>query len=119
MKKVNQFSIIKKLRPLSTIVFTEIAPSLNFFKWSENVTSLTNNLDIFNSIVLTFSKLSFQEITLADVRKAIKDISLDKSSSGDISADVLKQCFQALTKFSDSLKLANISPVYKDKDPLH
>ena len=54
---------------------------------------------------------------------------MDKSSSGDISTDVLKQCFQALAncinqstvsgKFSDSLKLTNISPVYKGKDPLH
>ena len=56
---------------------------------------------------------------------------MDKSSSGDIPDDILKQCdlcFQTLTncinqsivggKFQDSLKLTNISPVYKAKDPL-
>ena len=77
------------------------------------------------------AKISFQHVTLVDVRKAIKDIRLDKSSSADVPADILKQCdlcFQALTncinqsivngKFPDSLKPANISPVYKAKDPL-
>ena len=60
-----------------------------------------------------------------DVRKVIIDVRLDKSSSGDILADILKQCdlcLQALTncinqsivsgKFPDLLKLANISPVF-------
>ena len=57
----------------------------------------------------------------------MKDFRLNESSRGDI----LKQCdlcFQALTNcinqsivsgtFPDSLKLANISAVYKAKDPL-
>ena len=57
----------------------------------------------------------------------MKDFRLNESSRGDI----LKQCdlcFQALANcinqsivsgtFPDSLKLANISPVYKAKDPL-
>ena len=56
----------------------------------------------------------------------MKDFRLNESSRGDI----LKQCdlcFQALANcinqslvsrtFSDSLKLANISPVHKAKDP--
>ena len=46
------------------------------------------------------TKFSLQYVTLVDVRIAIKGIRLDKSSSGDISADILKQCdlcFQALT----------------------
>ena len=65
---------------------------------------------------------------LLDVRKAIRDIRLDEFSSADIPADILKQydlCFQALKNcinqslvsehFSDPLKLANISTVYKAK----
>ena len=76
------------------------------------------------------AKSSFQQVTLVDVRKTIKDIRLDKSSSGDIPAHILKQCdlcSQALIcinqsivsgTFPDSLKLVNISPVYKAKDPL-
>ena len=56
---------------------------------------------------------------------------MNKSSSGNVPADTIKQCdfyLQALTnyinqstasgKFRDSLKPANISPVYKTKDPL-
>ena len=34
--------------------FAEIAPSLNLFKWSGNVTSLANNIDTIDSIVLKF-----------------------------------------------------------------
>ena len=77
------------------------------------------------------AKFSYQQVMLVDVRKTTKDIRVDKSSSGDIPVDILKQCdlyFQALTncinqcivseKFPDSLKLANIYPVYKAKDPL-
>ena len=34
--------------------FVEIGPSLNLFKWSGNVTSLANNIDTTDSIVLKF-----------------------------------------------------------------
>ena len=77
------------------------------------------------------AEFSFHQVTLVDVTKAIKDIRLDKSSSGDIPADILRRfdlCLQALTncinqsivsrKFPDSLKFASISLVYKAKDPL-
>ena len=56
---------------------------------------------------------------------------MQKSSGGNIPADILNQCdlcFQALTncinqsivsgKFPDSLKLENTSPLYKAIDPL-
>ena len=56
---------------------------------------------------------------------------MDKSWTGDIPADILKQrdlFYQALMnfinqsivngKFPDLLKLANVSPIYKVKDPL-
>ena len=78
------------------------------------------------------AKFSSHQVTLVDVRKAIKNVRLDKSSSGDIPTDILRWCdlcFQALTncnkqsivsgKLPDSLKLASISPVYKAKDPLN
>ena len=44
------------------------------------------------------AKFSFHQVTLVDVRKAIKDMTLDKSSSGDFPADILRPCdlcFQA------------------------
>ena len=125
----------------------KIVASLNIFKWLGNVKSLANNRDIIDSIVLKFhdhpsikmiknkfikiAKFFFHQVKLVDVRKAIKDIRLDKSSSGDISADILRRCdlcFQALTncinqsvvsgKLPDSLKLASISPLYKSKNSL-
>ena len=95
---------------------SEIVPSLNLFKWPINVKRLANNRDITGSIVLKFhdhpsikmiknkftkiAKFSFHQATLVEVRKAIKDIRLDKSSSGAIPADILRRCdlcFQALT----------------------
>ena len=76
------------------------------------------------------TKFSFQRVMFVDVRKTIKDLRLDKCSSGNISDDVIKQrdlCFQAITdcinksivngKLPDSLKPTNISPAYKNKDP--
>ena len=64
-------------------------------------------------------------------RQAVKDIRLGKSSSSGIKADIINQydlCFQALTNcinkfivsgsFLDSMKLSNISSVYKAKDSL-
>ena len=75
--------------------------------------------------------MSFQQVTLAEVKKTIKDITLDKCLSSDIPTDIIKKCdscFQALKNCvnqfilsgnsPDSLKLANISPVDKAKDPL-
>ena len=72
-----------------------------------------------------------EQVMLVDVGKAIKDTRLDKSSSGNIPADVLIQQdlrFQALIncinqsivngKFPDLSKLAKVSSVYKTKDPL-
>ena len=77
------------------------------------------------------AKFSFQQVTLVDVRKTIKDRKIQKSSGGNIPDDILNQCdlcFQALTscinqsivsgKFPDSLKLENTSPLYKAIDPL-
>ena len=72
------------------------------------VKSLVNNRDTIDNIVLKFhdhpsikmienkftkiAKFSFHQVTLLDVRKAIKDIRLDESSSGDIPADILRPC---------------------------
>ena len=77
----------------------EIISTFNLFKWPQNLRKLANNLDIIDNIFVKFpkkpsikmmlkigkiTKFSLQQVTLVDVRKAIKDISLDKSSSSDI-----------------------------------
>ena len=87
--------------------FTETVTSLNLFKWKGNTTSLANNLDIIDSIVLKFhshpsiktiknkfrkiTKFSFPQVTLLDVIKAMEDIRLDKFIRGDIPADTRRQ----------------------------
>lgn len=90
-------------------------PSLNLFEWPLNVTNVTNNLEIIDSIVrkfhnqtsikmiknklIRFTKFSFQQVISVDGWKAIKDKRLDKSLSRDITADIIKQgalCLQEL-----------------------
>ena len=61
--------------------FEEIVPSLNLFEWPGNFTSLANNLDTTDSIVLKFSnhprikmiKNKFRKIKKFS-RQALKDI---------------------------------------------
>ena len=64
--------------------FAEVLNSLNLFKWPGNITNLANNVDIIDSIVLTFcnhpsikmiknkfrkiTRLSFLQVTLVDGR---------------------------------------------------
>ena len=86
--------------------FLETVPSLNLFEWPGNAKRLANNRDITDSIVLKFhdhpsiqiiknkftkiAKFAFHQVTLVFVRKSIKDVRLDKSSSGYIPADILR-----------------------------
>ena len=85
----------RKLATTFNDYFAEIVSSLNLFKWSGNVKGLANNRDITDNTVLKLYnhpsvkmiknkfrkivKFSFQQVTLVDVKKAIKGISLDKS----------------------------------------
>ena len=75
-------------------------------------------------------KFSFQPIFVKDVENVIKNIPSNKASGGDIPIQILKQSgftYQILTDcindainkgvFPDSLKIANITPVYKKDEP--
>ena len=72
----------------------------------------------------------FQAVSLADVKEIIMELKTDKAASGKIPVKLLKDCdisFHALTNcinqsienraFPNSLKEANIAPVYKSKNP--
>ena len=62
----------------------------------------------FNKVIKV-AKLSFQQVALVDVRKAIKDIRLDKFWTGDNPADILKQrdlFYLALTNFINQSTLS-------------
>ena len=75
-------------------------------------------------------KFSFQLVLVKDVENVIKNIPSYKVSGCDIRIEILKQSgftYQILTDcindainkgvFPDSLKIANITPVYKKDEP--
>ena len=75
-------------------------------------------------------KFAFQCVSEATVRKVVKSLPSDKATAREIPVSILKNseiCFFDLTdsinkairnnKFQDSLKLSNITPVYKNLDP--
>ena len=95
---------------------------LNTFKYYKNVQMI--KLANFHS----YSTLNSSKVTESQVRKEILNISLKKvTKNGDISAKVLKKSVNIYIKeirfvinnctengiFSDDLKLANVSPVFK------
>ena len=105
--------ILNKMKIATTFNnFTETVTSLNPFKWTGNVASLVNNLDIIDSIVLNlychprikmiknkFRKIttfSFPQVTLLDVTKVIKDIRLDKFSRPVSTLSLLSKIYERL-----------------------
>ena len=75
-------------------------------------------------------KFSFQCVSEATVRKVVKSLPSNKATAGEFSVNVLKNsktCFFDLincineaienNKFPDSLKLSDITPLYKKLDP--
>ena len=75
-------------------------------------------------------KFPFQCVSEATVRKVVKSSPSDKATAGEIPVNVLKNseiCFFDLNncinkairnnKFPDSLKLSDITPMYKKLDP--
>ena len=77
-------------------------------------------------------KFSFEPVSKDEVKKIIKALKNIKSVGGEIPTKILKECqltFEILTQcinksftsreFSDCLKQANVSPIFKKDDPLH
>ena len=73
---------------------------------------------------------NFQAVSVADVKEITMELETHKAVSGEIPVKLLKNCdfsFHALTNcinesikngtFPDSLREANIAPVYKSKNP--
>ena len=107
-------------------------------KTTEKQTNKTRNaIDVSNCKKQRFyevklnnqCKFSFQHVSEATVRKVVKSLSLDKASAGEILIKILKEsklCFPELTnfinesltnnKFTDILKLSNITPLLKKLD---
>ena len=77
------------------------------------------------------SKFSFQPVTIEEVKNIVRALKTNKVVGGEIPTKILKECdftFYVLTKcinksidigyFPDSLKLANVTPVFKKGYPL-
>ena len=76
-------------------------------------------------------KFSLEPVSKDEVKKIIKDLKNSKSVRGEIPTKIFKECdfmFDVLTQcikksftsgeFSDCLKQANVSPIFKKDDPL-
>ena len=123
--------------------FESVTDSLELFDWplQSNI-----SYDKVQNIIKSFSnhpsiikikhkfklnkKFSFQCVSEATIRKVVKSLPSDKATTGDIPVNILKNSenyFFYLTncineairnnKFPDSLKLSDITPVYKKLDP--
>ena len=83
---------------------------------------------MIKKIFLDLPIFNFQAVSVADVKEIIMELKTDNTVSGEIPVNLLKDCdfsFHALTNcinesiengtFPDSLKEANIAPVYNPK----
>ena len=122
--------------------FETVTDSLNLFSWSSKVKVCDDKVE---GIILNFSnhpsilkikekfqfnkRFSFQHVSEATVRKVVKNLPSDKVSPGEIPIKILKEstfCFPELTncinesltnrKIPDTLKLSDITPVFKKLD---
>ena len=123
--------------------FKSVTDSLELFDWPlqsngscvkvQNIIKRFSNHPSIIKIKHKFNlnkKSSFQCVSEATVRKVVKSFLSDKATAGEIPINVLKNCencFFDLTncinkairsnKFPDSLKLSDITPVFRKLDP--
>ena len=117
---------------------------LDLFFWSiqidnENIDAIQNILKRFHNypslikikqLVNNQAKFSFQPVSVHNVKEAIEGLPSNKATAGEIPIKIMKKSgftFEYLTscvnkaisssKFPGSLKLINIVPVHKKKDP--
>ena len=122
--------------------FKSTTDSLERFDWplqsnvsSDKVQNIIENFSNHPSIIKIKhkfklnKKFSFQCVSEATARKVVKSLPSDKATAGEIPINVLKNCencFFDLTncingairnnKFPDSLKLSDVTPVFKKLD---
>ena len=124
--------------------FGSITDSLNLFSWPED-TSMSSGNDTINSIIKKFafqpsikaikkkfkikSEFSFNLVCTETIKRIINDLDIKKASSGEIPTYLYKKCDFILDtcvcvnealrmgSFPDSLKCANVRPIYKKEDP--
>ena len=134
----------KKIADVLNSYFDSVTDSLDLFFWStqtdnKNTDALQNILKRFHNhpslikikrLVNNQAKFSFQTVSVHTVKEAIEGLPSNKGTAREIPIKILKESgftFEYLTscvneailsgKFPDSLKLSNIVPVHKKKDP--
>ena len=118
---VNENSYI--INPDSINISDPIEKAISKYKFHPSI--LLTNDKIVNQ-----DKFSFKPISKLDIDKEVQLINPKKASttpkilkiSSEVSADTLHNLFNDMLKtgnFPDNLKLADITPVFKKKNPLH
>ena len=124
------------------LLFETVTDSLNLFGWSSKINvsddkvlgikdHFSNHPTIFK-IMEKFKfdrRFSFEHVSETTVRKVVKNLPSNKASAGKIHIKILKEsrfCFPELAncitkfltndKFPDTLKLSDITPVFKKLD---
>ena len=127
--------------------FGSIVDSLGLDRWDDHSLSPTKGDDRIDNIIKRYKNhpsiknikakfnsariFSFQPVSVDDVKTVIRDLKNNKSAGGEIPIQILKESeftFGILTNcinksieagcFPDSLKAANITPIFKKDDPL-
>ena len=121
---------------------------MNLYHWQDKPLSISKDFDIIKNITQKYknhpsikslkrnsgkgiSYFSFQPISVDEVIKVLKNIKDSKAVGEDIPTKILKKCeftFDIITacinkaveteNFTDSRKMANVTPVFKNEDPL-
>ena len=126
--------------------FSAIVDNLNLHHWEDKTSPPSSTSDKINDIIKNYEKhpsicniktkyrgissFSFRQVSVEEVKKIIQDLKTNKAVGGEIPTKILKErefTFDVLTNcinksietgyFADSLKLANVAPVFKKEDP--
>ena len=127
--------------------FGPIVEYMDLYHWEDKPFSISKDSYIIKNITQKYKNLSsirtlkrnckgisyfsFQPISVDEVIKVVKNLKDGKAVGGDIPTKILKECefpFDIITacinkaietgNFPDSLKMANVTPVFKKEDPL-
>ena len=127
--------------------FGAIVDNLDLHYWEGKTSSPSNNSDKINDIIKNYEKhpsicnmktkyrgignFSFRPVFVEEVKKIFRYLKTNKAVGGEMLTKILIECestFDVLTKcinksieagyLPDSLKLANVTPVFKSVDPL-
>ena len=103
-------------------------PSNTFHKINDIIKNYEKHPSIYNikTKCSSISNFSFWPVSVEKVKKIIRNLKTNKAVGGEIPTKILKECeynFDVLTNcinksietgyFPDSLKLANVAPVFK------